>query len=384
MSAKQNLLDAFEGEDTFGGPAFVDVVVDNGQRGIRGSSFFLSAGNPNNETSPPLLSYPDLFNPSSNPFTRIATPQKYDVCIDVSPISPSYLNLFYYEDGLEGTRWYDQIRLAPEGYPLNTTLTFSEVGAAILDFPSVPAPAVLTSIIASQATLPFFNLDTFVSQLELLIGKSLNIQYNLVNENPVASTVYPYGSKPVSLTYGFRANLIAGETLVTLESGNILDVFIGQEFFKISGNGSLGDSSVVTSILSPTQFLMSEPHSASGNFVFSYSEFSGTVSTSPGQAKTITLTSGNTRNMLVGQMLFKNFGTGELGSNAIITRILSPTSFTVSSNSVLSGSLTFGANLPNIDIVLGILSAEYNAGDWQPLIGEVPIHILAGITPFII
>jgi hypothetical protein len=382
LATKQELLEAFTGGDAFGGPAFVDVVVDNGQEGVRGSAFFLSAGNPNNETSPALLSYPDFFNPGASPFTRVGNPQRYDVCIDVSPISPTYLDLFYYQDGPEGTRWYDQIRLTPEGYPLNTPLDFDELGNAVLDFPSVPAPPILTSIIASQAISSSFNLEIFLAQLELLIGKSLNVQYNLVNENPVASTIYPYGSEPVSVSYGFRANLTAGQSLVTLESGNILDIFVGQEFFKVSGDGVLGDGTVVTSILSATQFTVSEPHDTSGNIIFSSAEFSGTVSTSSGQTKTVNLTSGNTKDLSVGEMLFKSSGDGSLGVNPIVTRILSPTSFTVSSDSLTSGAISFGSNLPNIDLILGISSAEYNSGTWAPLSGEKLLHILVGITPF--
>lgn len=382
MATEQELLEAFTGSDTFGGPASVDVVVDNGQEGIRGSSFFLSAGNPNDEASPALLSYPDFFNPGTSPFTRIATPQRYDVCIDVSPISPTYLDLFYYQDGPEGTRWYDQIRLTPEGYPLNTEIDFDETGNAILDFPSVPTPPILSNIIAAQAISASFNLEAFLLQLELLIEKSLNIQYNLINENPVASTIYPYGSKPVSVSYGFKATLVAGQTLVTLESGNILDIFVGQEFFKISGDGVIGANATVTSIVSATQFTVSEPHATSGSIIFSSSEFSGTVSATSGQTKTITLTSGNTKDLSVGEMLFKSSGTGELGVNPIITRILSPTSFTVSSDTITSGSISFGSNLPNIDLVLGISSAEYISGNWQPLTGEKLLHILVGITPF--
>ena len=382
MATEQELLEAFTGPDTFGGPASVDVVVDNGQEGIRGSSFFLSAGNPNNEASPALLSYPDFSNPGASPLTRVGTPQRYDVCIDVLPISPTYLDLFYYQDGAEGTRWYDQIRLTPEGYPLNTNITFDSLGMAILDFPSVPAPSILTSIIASQAISASFDVNVFFAQLELLIGKSLNIQYNLVNQNPVASTIYPYGAKPVSVSYGFRATLVSGQSLVTLESGSILDLSVGQQFFKISGDGEMASGATVTSIVSATQFTVSSPHTASGPIVFSSSLFSGTVSAVAGQTKTVNLTIGNTKDLAVGEMLFKSSGTGAFGANPIITKILSPTSFTVSSDTATAGTISFGANLPNIDIILGISSAQYSSNTWQPLTGEKLLHILVGITPF--
>jgi hypothetical protein len=382
MLNKEELLENFLEDPDFGGPSVIDVIVDNGKNGQRGSNFFLSGGNPNNQESPALLSYPDFSNPSANPLTRIASPQRYDVCIDVSPVSPTYLDLFYFDDGAEGLRWYDQIRLTPEGFPLNTPLDFNENGVTVLDLPSVPAPPILTQIIASQAISSTFNLDIFFAQLELLVGKSLNLHYNIVNENAVSAVIYPSNPKPVSISYGFKATLLAGQTTVKLDSGNIFDIRIGQEFFKVSGQGEFSSGAVVTSIVSATEFTLSTPHESSGEIVFYFSNFLGTLSTTVGQEKTVNLIGSNTKSLLVGQKLFKKSGSGAFGENPIITKILSPTAFTISSNVLVSGEVLFGASLPNIDVVLGISALEYNSGTWAPLTGTKTVHLLAGIAPF--
>jgi len=382
MLNQEELLENFSEDPAFGGPSVIDVVVDNGKEGQRGSSFFLSGGNPNNQESPALLSYPDFSNPTANPLTRVASPQRYDVCIDVSPISPTYLDLFYFEDGEEGLRWYDQIRLTPEGFPLNTPLDFDENGMTILDLPSVPAPPILTQIIASEAISPTFDINIFFAQLELLIGKSLNLHYNIVNESPVSPVIYPFGPNPVSISYGFRSTITAGQTIVKLDSGNIFDVVIGEEFFKVSGDGEFSSGATVTSIVSATEFTLSTPHESSGEIVFSLSKFFGILSNTTGQEKIVSLVGGNTKNLLVGQKLFKKSGSGQFGENPIITKILSSTAFTVSSNTLFSGEVLFGASLPNIDVVLGISALEYDGGNWGPLTGTKTVHLLAGIAPF--
>jgi hypothetical protein len=390
MPNTEDLLEKFLETPNFGGPAEIDVVVDNGQSGQRGSSFFLSTGNPNSASTPPLLSYPDLENPLDiedqignliKLFLRTANPQRYDVCIDINPISPTYLDLFYYYDGPQGLRWYDQIRLTPEGYPLNSNLDFDQNGMAVLKFPSVSAPPALTGIIANESISSNFNLNLFLSQLELLVAKSLNFQHNIVNENPVSPVIYPYGEKPVSVSYGLKANIVAGQTSVLLDSGNVLDIAIGEEFFKISGNGDFAAGAIVESIISPTEFSVSLPHETSGDVLFLVSRFSAIASTSTTQRRTITLTSGTTRDILIGQQLFKSSGSGEPGASAIVTRILSSTAFTVSSNTITPGSFSFGVSLPYIDVTVGFSALEFKDESWIPLTGSKMVHALVGITP---
>jgi hypothetical protein len=405
MQNKEELLENFEEDPTFGGPALIDVTVDNGKDGQRGASFFLSAGNPNNPLTPPLLSYPDFENPPDleDPLgnlisvsSRTGTAQRYDVCIDVNPISPTYLDLFYYYDGPEGLKWYDELRLTPEGYPYNVVLEFDENGTTVLDFPSVPAPPVLANIIAAASVSTGFNLDLFLSILKQGIKKNLNIHYNILNQHPVAPVIYPYGLDPVSVGYGFVATIEEGKTIVKLDSGNILDLSVGDKLFKIEGSGEFDSLALISEVPSPTgsldiiptgsldiiEFTVDKPHTVSGQIIFSVEKFEGSVSTATGQERRVVLINGNTADLSVGQKVFKSSGTGNFGVDAIITRILSPTTFTVSSNTIDSGTIKFGATLPNIDIILGISALTYQANNWLPLTGTKTVHTLAGIVPF--
>jgi hypothetical protein len=110
---------------------------------------------------------------------------------------------------------------------------------------------------------------------------------------------------------------------------------------------------------------------------------------SPGQysaiivegSKEVALTSGTTTTISIGQKLFKQSGTGELGSDPIVTSITSNTRFTVSSSHLSSGSITFTSK--SADVLLSYKVAatesaqdEFGAISWNNLEGDRILHVL--------
>jgi len=64
----------------------------------------------------------------------------------------------------------------------------------------------------------------------------------------------------------------------------------------------------------------------------------------------VTLTSGSTANLLLGQSFTINSGTGKFGTSAYITSISSSTNFTMSANHIVAGAITFSQSTTNIGI----------------------------------
>lgn len=147
----------YTGENV-GGPASVSVAVDSGKRGQRGTYFLLSNGDPN--LSPPTYPYPKesfinhQYGDGYNPFEAliVATPQRYDVCINLNPYDAGYLDLYYFVDGDQGLKWYNTINLTPTAYPANKEITFID-GVANFSLSAV-IPAAMSPIIDGGPYFP--------------------------------------------------------------------------------------------------------------------------------------------------------------------------------------------------------------------------------------
>lgn len=74
----------------------------------------------------------------------------------------------------------------------------------------------------------------------------------------------------------------------------------------------------------------------------------GLVATLSTGTSTVTLTSGNTSKMAIGQVLTKTSGTGEFGASPTVESIISSTQFTVNVNHATAGSITFNAEVTTI------------------------------------
>lgn len=190
-----------------GGPASVTVLVDGGRIGQRGTNFLLSVGDPN--TSPPTQAYPkesfinhqheDGYDPVDA--LIFAIPQRYDICINLNPYDPGYLDLYYYYDGPDGLKWYSLASLTPTAYPANREVSFVD-GSANLSLsaiiPSALSPIVDAGYHSPAATLILDGgaVNTLVWDATYSGGTPIttdidkfNIQYNIVCSNPVSSIV---------------------------------------------------------------------------------------------------------------------------------------------------------------------------------------------------
>jgi hypothetical protein len=209
MSTAQEKLLSFTGPDSFGGPASVSVLVDSGQFGERGTQFFLSSGNPNDQGVPVLYPYKD----KNNDFIP-ADPKLYDTCIDLLPTSPTYLDFYQYrtENGI--TAWYDKVALTPASFPAKIPFVFTVgVGLPIVDL-EFPIPDDLFALIDAGATVAIgqgqqFDAVSFVNSI-----LELNYQINIEDVNPTATTIgYSNPNMPIEInleTKKAKLNLAVG------------------------------------------------------------------------------------------------------------------------------------------------------------------------------
>jgi len=132
------------------GPSSVNVEVDFGPEGERGSLFYVSVGNPNTE----LVGQ---------------TPKAKDLCVNVLKTDNEYSYVYQYNsDGAEGFQWYPIIKLNPLQYNKIRTETFVS-GSAIFKIPVN------------------FIVDEETSQT--LTSANFNITYSIPNDNPIASSI---------------------------------------------------------------------------------------------------------------------------------------------------------------------------------------------------
>lgn len=132
----------------YGGPDTVDLLVDIGPQGQRGSKIFVGSGNPND-----------------NPGNILETPQLNDLYIDIAASSNSYMYQYIAEPG--GNTWYAILSVAPVFFSKTYAPTFAS-GSATIDIP-------LTTISS--------NLSTST------LATALNVQYNIEHTKPVASAI---------------------------------------------------------------------------------------------------------------------------------------------------------------------------------------------------
>lgn len=134
-----------------GGPTSIDVQLDYGQKGDRGSQIFLSNGNPNIESN--LSGFPNI----------------NDLAINISPAdTEEYLYLYQYNffDGV--LTWSPQLKLIPNQFNANYEVTFtSGSGELSVEIPSIALPTTGSPYDASN----------------------FNVHVEFVGSNPVAHSI---------------------------------------------------------------------------------------------------------------------------------------------------------------------------------------------------
>lgn len=134
-----------------GGPSAVDVQLDFGPEGDRGSNIFVGEGDPN------------------LPSTTIGQdPAVFDLYINVLASDDDYLALYQYQNVDGSTTWVKIVKLIPNVYSTNST------GAFVNGERQINIPVI--SIVA-------------LDQIANLSAANFNIQHNILNTNPVASSI---------------------------------------------------------------------------------------------------------------------------------------------------------------------------------------------------
>lgn len=169
-------------EKSFGGPASVIVVEDQGKTGSRATNVLLSYGDPNtNINYSPIGTVPTSQSDVDNFERTPETPQKYDLAINLNPNDAGYLDVYYYSPKPPalgtGNMWYNVLALTPTTYVFAPTITFDTSGAGMTTV-SVPQPAG-------------FDLLTTIQKTAIMQGilAASNINYNFEHPNPVAALV---------------------------------------------------------------------------------------------------------------------------------------------------------------------------------------------------
>lgn len=134
-----------------GGPTTIDLQLDYGSKGTRGSQIFLSNGNPN--TSGNILETP-LIN---------------DVAINTSAAdTEEYLYLYQYKYVDSVLAWHPYLKLLPNQFNANYEVVFDNgVGEITIEIPSIALPTTGAAYSASN----------------------FNIQATISNSNPTAVSV---------------------------------------------------------------------------------------------------------------------------------------------------------------------------------------------------
>lgn len=133
-----------------GGPATINLEVDFGPQGDRGSQIFICNGDPNE--------------------TAIGqTPKVFDLCINNLRSHEDYLAYYQYINNAGTNEWVKLFKLIPNTHSLNNTGTFNSSGVRQINVPLINiVPAELIGSVTAA---------------------NFNIQYSILNQNPVSSSI---------------------------------------------------------------------------------------------------------------------------------------------------------------------------------------------------
>jgi hypothetical protein len=135
-----------------GPPETVDVLVDIGPQGTRGTKFIVGSGEPNPQTSSGILLGQTLI--------------LNDMYINVAP-GVNYGYLYQYVSQPGGNTWIQVLHMNPAIYSAIETISFSSGNGSI--------------------TIPIANIVTVSGSP--LTASNFNVQYQIEGANPIASSV---------------------------------------------------------------------------------------------------------------------------------------------------------------------------------------------------
>jgi hypothetical protein len=135
-----------------GPPSVIELQLDIGAQGTRGSKFFVGSGNPNAQTSSGQLGGQTLL--------------LNDLYVNVSP-SASFGYIFQYVAEPGGNVWVEVLNINPTIYSENHVTTFEDGDAQIV----IPVEDIVT-----------------VSGTPLT-AENFNVKYSIAYQNPIASSM---------------------------------------------------------------------------------------------------------------------------------------------------------------------------------------------------
>jgi hypothetical protein len=135
-----------------GPPETVELLVDIGPTGERGSKFFVGTGNPNSLTSNQTIFSQEIY--------------LYDMYINAAP-GTDYGYMYQYVSEPGGNTWSQVLKISPTLYSKRHTVTFASGEAAI----SIPIANIVT-VSGSPLT-----------------ASNFNVQYSIENTAPIASSI---------------------------------------------------------------------------------------------------------------------------------------------------------------------------------------------------
>ena len=168
----------------FGPPDVVEVLVDIGPSGTRGSQVFVGVGDPN--------------------LVEIGqTPNLNDLYINTSP-GADYGYLYQYVSEPGGDTWIQILKLNPTIYSENHLTTFTDGAASIV--------------------IPIADIVTVTGTP--LTAENFNVQYSIAHDNPVASGMAVPTLVGTNLTINFTAAEYSGSTWSDFSGEVVTHLFI--------------------------------------------------------------------------------------------------------------------------------------------------------------
>ena len=174
-----------------GPPQTIDVLVDIGPQGTRGTKFIVGSGEPNAQTSSGVLLGQTLI--------------LNDMYINVAP-GENYGYLYQYVSQPGGNTWTQVLHINPAIYSAIETVSFSSGNGSI--------------------TIPIANIVTVTGSP--LTASNFNVQYQIEGANPIASSleVPALAGAGTNLVINLHASQYSGGSWSALTGSKTVHLFI--------------------------------------------------------------------------------------------------------------------------------------------------------------
>ena len=174
-----------------GSPETIDVLVDIGPQGTRGTKFIVGSGEPNGQTSSGILLGQTLI--------------LNDMYIDTSP-GVDYGYMYQYVSQPGGNTWTQVLKINPAIYSAIETVSFSSGNGSI----TIP----ITSIVTVSGSP--------------LTKSNFNVQYQIEGANPIASSIEipALAGAGTNLVINLHASQYSGGSWSALTGSKTVHLFI--------------------------------------------------------------------------------------------------------------------------------------------------------------